>query len=241
MKKICTKCHQEKDLTEFYKSRRVKDGRRADCGECNKKSVIERTRQNPEKSRERSRNWRKENPERVFEQRKKRLPISRERTRERYNSDPEFREKRLNEVRAYRADPKNKKALQETSRNGRKRQMQDPKFRIAMNLRRRMNTVLKNFTKDSSTIKLVGCTWEEFRAHIESQFVDGMSWENYGRFGWHVDHIKSCAKFDLSDPAQQKECFHYTNLQPLWWQDNLLKKDMSMEDFLLKKEQKSFD
>lgn len=118
--------------------------------------------------------------------------------------------------------------------------MEDPKFRISINLRRRMNTVLLNYTKDSSTIKLVGCTWDELRAHIENQFTDGMSWENYGRFGWHLDHIRCCAEFDFSDPEQQKECFHYTNLQPLWWQDNLLKRDMSMEDFIaLKNEQEN--
>jgi len=50
-----------------------------------------------------------------------------------------------------------------------------------------------------------------------------MSWDNYGYRGWHIDHIRPCASFDLTDPEQQRECFHYTNLQPLWWQDNLRK------------------
>lgn len=52
-----------------------------------------------------------------------------------------------------------------------------------------------------------------------------MSWENYGIRGWHIDHIKPCASFDLSIIEEQKECFHYTNLQPLWWHENLAKSD----------------
>lgn len=60
-------------------------------------------------------------------------------------------------------------------------------------------------------------------SHIADQFVNGMTWENMGQ--WHIDHIRPCASFDLTDPEQQKECFHYTNLQPLWATDNLRKSD----------------
>lgn len=61
----------------------------------------------------------------------------------------------------------------------------------------------------------------EFKTHLAALFRPGMTWENYGI--WHVDHIKACAKFDLSLPAQQKICFHYSNLQPLWALDNIRK------------------
>ena len=57
--------------------------------------------------------------------------------------------------------------------------------------------------------------------HLESLFVPGMTWDNQGE--WHIDHVIPCAAFDLTDPAQQSECFHYTNLQPLWAVDNLKK------------------
>jgi hypothetical protein len=50
-----------------------------------------------------------------------------------------------------------------------------------------------------------------------------MSWDNYGYEGWHIDHIKPIAKFDLSDPIQRAQCFHYSNLQPLWALDNMRK------------------
>ena len=57
--------------------------------------------------------------------------------------------------------------------------------------------------------------------HLKENFTEGMTVENYGL--WHIDHIKPCALFDLTDPKQQEECFHYTNLQPLWAIDNIRK------------------
>jgi len=77
--------------------------------------------------------------------------------------------------------------------------------------------------KYSRFIDLVGASIESVRAHLEQQFKPGMTWANYGKIGWHIDHIKPCASFDLSDPNQQKACFHYSNLQPLWALDNLSK------------------
>jgi hypothetical protein len=69
----------------------------------------------------------------------------------------------------------------------------------------------------------MGCSIAYAYAYLEAQFAEGMSWENYGE--WHIDHIRPCASFDLEDPVQQRECFHYTNLQPLWAKDNLSKSD----------------
>jgi len=70
-------------------------------------------------------------------------------------------------------------------------------------------------------MELIGCSAEELVAHLEAQFTEGMTWENYGE--WHVDHVRPCASFDLTDPAQQRQCFHHTNLQPLWAEENLTK------------------
>ena len=78
-----------------------------------------------------------------------------------------------------------------------------------------------NGVKSASTMELVSCSIDKLKQHLESKFTDGMNWDNYGE--WHVDHIKPCASFDLSDPDQQRQCFHYTNLQPLWEKDNLKK------------------
>ena len=97
----------------------------------------------------------------------------------------------------------------------------DVGYRILRNLRTRLYQALKKLKKSDSTMKLTGCTLEQLKKHIESKFKDRMSWDNYGV--WHVDHIIPCAQFDLSDPEQQKICFHYTNLQPLWAKENMSK------------------
>lgn len=101
------------------------------------------------------------------------------------------------------------------------RRASDPSFRIGRNLRKRIWKVLKLNLKSDSCDALLGCSYEELKGHIESKFEDGMSWDNYGE--WHLDHIKPCSLFDLSLEDQQRECFNYTNLQPLWAKDNLSK------------------
>lgn len=96
-------------------------------------------------------------------------------------------------------------------------------YRIAHNLRERLRAALHTNSKGAKTMDMLGCSMEEFKQHMASKFTEGMDWDNYGRKGWHIDHILPCASFDLSDYEQQKQCFHYTNLQPLWWKDNLEK------------------
>ena len=77
--------------------------------------------------------------------------------------------------------------------------------------------------KSLPTMFLIGCEIDYLIYHLQSQFTDGMTWANYG--DWHIDHIKPCAKFDLSKTSEQLKCFNYTNLQPLWAEDNLRKYD----------------
>lgn len=98
-------------------------------------------------------------------------------------------------------------------------------YRIVGNLRKRGRLALKEKNKIKNTIELIGCSVEQLKQHLESKFTEGMSWETYGFYGWHIDHIKPCANFDLSKLEEQKKCFHYTNLQPLWGSENLSKGD----------------
>lgn len=94
---------------------------------------------------------------------------------------------------------------------------------IKQRLRSRITRVLKRnkIRKTEKTIELIGCTWVDFKIHIESLFHEGMSWET--RSLWHIDHIKPCSKFDLTDILQRNQCFHYTKMQPMWAEDNLSK------------------
>ena len=107
----------------------------------------------------------------------------------------------------------------------RNRYASDIQYRVTSALRLRVLQAIKKcgVAKSAFTQELLGCTYEEARQHLALQFQPGMSWENHGE--WEIDHIRPCASFDLADPAQQRECFNYTNLQPLWRRENRQKKD----------------
>ena len=102
----------------------------------------------------------------------------------------------------------------------RKRYATDPTFKIRTILHARLNHALNGTAKAHKTLELLGCTAEHVRFHIESQMTEGMTWENI-----HIDHIQPCASFDLASADEQRKCFHYTNLQPLFASDNLRKSD----------------
>jgi hypothetical protein len=95
--------------------------------------------------------------------------------------------------------------------------------RIKRNLRRRIIHVIQSGYKSNSTMLLLGCDINFFLDYLEKQFDENMNWDNYGQYGWHIDHIIPCSAFDLTKEEEQKKCFHYTNLQPLWWSENLKK------------------
>lgn len=104
------------------------------------------------------------------------------------------------------------------------RRLNDPKHRIKKTLRTRIWNALKGIDKSKTTEELIGCSFENLKLYLESKFKDGMSWDNYGK--WHIDHIKPCDSFDLTKEYHQRECFHYTNLQPLWAADNIKKSNI---------------
>jgi len=106
-----------------------------------------------------------------------------------------------------------------------KRKIEDPMFRLTMNIRNRVRQYIKSkgikLSVTSSTYEMIGCTPQELREYIESKFVDGMSWDNYGFDGWHLDHIVPLAS--VNNREEIIKLNHYTNLQPLWAIDNLKK------------------
>jgi len=98
------------------------------------------------------------------------------------------------------------------------RRKNDINFCLTKRLRRRLWGALNREDKSKKTMELLGCTIEEFKKYLESKFTKGMTWDKI-----HIDHIKPCISFDLTNPEEQVKCFHYTNLQPLWAIDNLKK------------------
>jgi hypothetical protein len=100
--------------------------------------------------------------------------------------------------------------------------MKEPEHRVKKRVMSRIQSAMKRQSVNTrGSFRYVGCCAERLRAHIESQFSEGMGWHNYGK--WHIDHIKPCALFDLSRKDEAMKCFHWTNLQPLWATDNLRK------------------
>jgi hypothetical protein len=94
-------------------------------------------------------------------------------------------------------------------------------YRLTTLLRSRLTNAIKGTAKKSSAKQLIGCSIPQLRKHLEQQFKDGMTWDNHG--DWHIDHIKPCAAFNLTNEDEQRECFHYSNLQPLWAIENMRK------------------
>jgi hypothetical protein len=161
---------------------------------------------NLEKRRERSKIYREENPEKLKSYSKKYREENPEKIKDSHKS---WREK-------------NKEKIRERVNL---RFSSDINFKLAHTLRTRTKDYIKKKKgiKSGKTSELVGCSWSELRYYLESKFKEGMTWENHSFYGWHIDHIKPLASFDLTDPEQQKQAFHYTNLQPLWWRENLEK------------------
>ena len=137
----------------------------------------------------------------------------------------------LNLNREYNATNKEKRVIYRAENKEKDAEYQRYKRRTSINYRLRKNLhirvwgAFKGVSKSASTLELIGCTVDELREHIEKQFDENMTWDNYGHSGWVIDHIRPCASFDLTDPEQQRQCFHYSNLQPLWAHDNSVKSD----------------
>ena len=98
-------------------------------------------------------------------------------------------------------------------------------YKLKCRLRHRLRMALKGNFKSGSAVDDLGCSIPELKVYLESKFSPGMTWDNWSDAGWHIDHIKPLASFDLTDRNQLLEACHYTNLQPLWAKDNLIKSD----------------
>jgi hypothetical protein len=195
MSKVCTKCGVEKSRELFSRGSSHWDGLQSHCKVCDAAYNAARYVANPEKFLARGAAYYAANPEK-------------HRVRCRANST------------TYRAkNPEKVGAHNEAYKAARRKA--DPGFRLLESLRKRLCKVMRGESKSSPTKELVGCSIGYLRDWLAWQFQPGMGWHNYGQ--WHIDHIRPCASFDLTDPAQQRECFHFQNLQPLWAKDNIRK------------------
>lgn len=116
--------------------------------------------------------------------------------------------------------------------NRRARLKRDKIFALICAFRSRVSNYIRpEKSRRSGMTKLIGCSKDELRAHLESQFKPGMTWDNYGSGDgkWVVDHIRPIASFELSDPVEFSKCWNHKNFQPLWWMENIIKSDRFSE------------
>lgn len=110
----------------------------------------------------------------------------------------------------------------ETRKAKYRKNMEIPSARLRKRVMSRIWSAMKGSNVFSrGSFSMVGCSVGFLRSYIEGKFQNGMTWENYGE--WHVDHIRPCASFDLSDKEQVLQCFNWRNLQPMWASENISK------------------
>ena len=144
-----------------------------------------------------------------------------------YRKRPEIKEKRRLRDKERRSKPEN---IEKRKKRHKERREKDPQYIIKRSLRGRIHDALRGKQKIGSAIKDTGCTVTELKTYLEFKFQDGMSWENYGINGWHIDHIIPLSSFDLTNREEFLKAVHYTNLQPLWALDNLIKGDKILDN-----------
>lgn len=181
--KVCSRCSQEKLLSEYHKHRTHLYGVQKTCKDCRKSQYMQKR----EHVLHYQRKYRKNNKERIDQYKQK----------------------------------KKKKLMAQHSAYTKNKYLIDSLYRIKHNVRTRIYGALKRkgWSKVGKSSLLLGCTYEQLQAHLESMFKEGMTWKNKG--SWHIDHI-----IPLASAKTEEEIYrlcHYTNLQPLWAKDNLSK------------------
>lgn len=217
--KLCPTCKVKKTIDQYNKDKTRKDNLQRECKECchNHHNKHYHTKKSPRLNENLKVNHKVCSgckQELLFDQFNKlklgRFGIDSICKTCRKIKEKEWRNNNKEKINQYRKDKK----------------LSDPQFKLKNILRLRLLDALKrhNTTKKHSAIKLLGCSIEHCKQHLQSQFKPEMNWNNHGTV-WEIDHIIPCDSFDLTDIEQQNKCFHYTNLQPLTVSENRSKKN----------------
>lgn len=203
MEKRCYKCETVKSIMSFSKDSRKKDGLCVECKDCRKAYYNV----NIDRFKEWNASHYKENPD-IHKAKKERLK----------ETNPDYfkghykinRESKREYLKRY-----NKENRNIINKRYKERYQSDPEFRITQTYRNRVRDAIKKGYKKGKSLDLLGTTIPELKTYLEEHFLPTMTWDNYGTL-WHIDHIKPCSSFDLNNEGEQRKCFHYTNLQPLF-------------------------
>ena len=227
--KVCIKCGENKNVSDFYVGRNQ-------CKECRKEYEKKYQEENKEKIRDGMKKYYEENKEKIRDGMKKYQEENKEKRRE-FNK--KYREENKEKIREgkkkYRRENKekikeyNKKYWEENKEDIKEykkkylnfKRKNDPLYRLTNNIRKLIYNSLKNngYTKKSRSYEILGCSFEDFKKHIESQWEDWMNWDNYGLYngkecyGWDCDHIIPLSSCECEEDVYKLN--HYSNLQPL--------------------------
>lgn len=207
---VCSKCGRRLPLDMFPKGANNRLGFHYNCKDCYNARKRERahTEEYRAKNREKSAKYRRSEKGKEYFAK--------------YNKSESYKES----SKKYRESEKGKRKKSEYRKG---LWENDIEYKIETALRNRVRLAIKHGTKAAHTIELIGCSIQDLKEHIESQFKPGMFWDNYNHKTWHIDHIVPCAAFDLTNPIHQRVCFNWMNLQPLWSSQNIRKKDRITE------------
>ena len=197
--KVCSKCKIEKPLSEFYKDKGKRDGLCSSCKECHINDYKEYSKNNKEKIKEYARKYREKNKQKLQEYRN----LHKEQKRE---YDLKNRDKIYKRLRKYYKE----------------RRKVDSNYRLRISISGLMNKSLKRNKNGYHWETLVDYKQEDLRNHLERQFKDGMTWENYGKDGWVIDHKIPISIFNITGMKSNgfKKCWDLSNLQPMWGKEN---------------------
>ena len=198
--KTCSKCGKQKEYSQFYTRKGSKDEYRNECIEC-----LSRHKKTVHQKYKRERNL-------------KCKEYDASHRKEKYAYNKEY------------YDKNRAKIIKQNDTYKQNRRNTDLLYRLADNQRARLYMAIKSNQKVGSAIRDLGCSISELKEHLEKQWQEGMTWDNWTLAGWHIDHIRPLALFNLDDPLQLREAVHYTNLQPLWAQDNFSKGKKALDN-----------
>ena len=209
--KTCSSCKKEKPFSEFHKKKSTKTGLSSDCKVCRNEYSKKWRAENKSSVKKNNKDWTSKNPDYYLNYRKK----NREKDRIRLEI---WREQNKEKILEYRKKNKDK-----NNHYQRQRRQGNPVHKLSHNLRTLIGNSFnkRKWNKSTKTQEILGASYDDVFKHIESRFKSGMSWDNRGE--WHIDHI-----IPLSSAKTEKELIelcHYTNLQPLWADENLSKGD----------------
>lgn len=217
--KVCGKCKIDKDVCFFGKNKQTKSGYRSTCNDCRREESKKYREKNPEKRKETIQKYNDNNKDIINKKNKKRYLLNPEKNKLiKLKSYHKNKEKNKEKLKLYRIKNRDKRTEYQKNKIN-----NDELYRLSSAMRSRLRNFLKikNWSKDNKTFDLVGCPTKYLREHLEKQFKDGMCWDNYGFNGWHIDHIIPLSS--AKNIEEINKLCHYSNLQPLWAQENLSK------------------